>query len=67
MLKAAMQNHAAIAHDERCQYKCNSCGFKAISKLTLEQHLATKHLTEPGVDYTTVYQRIRGEMNISLS
>jgi hypothetical protein len=58
--KTAMQNHAAITHDEKCQFKCNGCTFKTISKITFDQHMLTKHINEPEVDYTTVYQRIKG-------
>ncbi|XP_023245771.1 uncharacterized protein LOC106640107 isoform X2 [Copidosoma floridanum] len=59
ILKAAIQNHAAIEHNERCQFKCNGCGFRTISKITFDQHMATKHTNDPHVDYTTVYRRIK--------
>lgn len=58
--KAEMANHAATVHDEKNQYKCTLCSFKTSGKILFEQHVSSKHAYDSTVDFTLVYQRIKG-------
>ncbi|XP_076294101.1 uncharacterized protein LOC143215675 isoform X2 [Lasioglossum baleicum] len=58
--KNGMATHCSTVHDEKLQYKCTLCPFKASGKIMFEQHINSKHANDPNVDYELIYQRIKG-------
>lgn len=58
--KAEMTLHAATTHDEKCQFKCTGCNFKTVTQLIMDQHLTNKHPTDLEINFTMVFQKIKG-------
>ncbi|XP_036142229.1 uncharacterized protein LOC105830364 isoform X2 [Monomorium pharaonis] len=58
--KADVATHADTVHNESSQYKCTLCSFKTSGKILFEQHVNSKHACDTNVDYTLIYQRIKG-------
>ncbi|XP_034935728.1 uncharacterized protein [Chelonus insularis] len=58
--KSEMVSHALSVHNEKAQFKCSGCPFKTTARMSLEQHIIAKHLNVEDIDYTLVFERIKG-------
>ncbi|KAK0095829.1 hypothetical protein PV326_007277 [Microctonus aethiopoides] len=65
--KSEMVSHAGSIHSEKSQFNCSMCPFKTTARISIEQHLMSKHVNDPDCSFTLSYERIKGPKPTSIA
>ncbi|KAK0167443.1 hypothetical protein PV327_004842 [Microctonus hyperodae] len=65
--KSEIVTHAGSIHNEKCQFNCSMCPFKTTARISIEQHLMSKHVNDPDCSFTLSYERIKGPKPTSIA